>query len=262
MMMTATDLALILASGLAAGFINALSGGGAMLTLPVLIFIGLPPSVANGTNRLAVVVQCLASTAAYHRLGVIDYRLVWSVAVPTTIGGLCGALVSVRLDDALFRTILAITMLLLLGPIIAESKLKERAARRAQQLQSGWLMWGVFFALGVYGGLLQVGVGVFLLVALSTFGGIDLVAANGAKVVLVLCLTLLALLVFLAEGKVDWHAGLVMASANAVGSWFGAYWGVRKGDYWIRVVLVGTVIVMALQLLGIPGWIVERLQRL
>jgi len=253
--MTATDFALLIASGLAAGFINAVSGGGAMLTLPALIFIGLPPGVANGTNRIAVVAQNIAAIAAYRRLQVTGYRLAFSLSVPATIGGVCGALVSVRLDDALFRTILGIVMLLLIGPILIEPKLSNQAAMLERSLRPGWLLWLVFLGLGFYGGLLQVGVGIFILVALNSLAGMGLVAANGVKVVVVLCLTLLALLVFMANSKVDWGVGLLMATANATGAWFGAYWGVRKGDYWIRVVLIATVIVMALQLLGVPSWI-------
>lgn len=253
--MSVTDLALIIASGLAAGFINAISGGGAMLTVPVLIFIGLPPGIANGTNRIAVLVQNVAAIAAYHRLRVIDHRQALSLSVPASIGGLCGALMSVRLNDDLFRTILAIAMLFLVVPILIEPKLNTPGVVSEQSTQKGWFLWLVFFVLGVYGGLLQVGVGIFILVALNSLAGMDLVPANGLKVVVVLCLTLLALVVFIADGKVNWGIGLLMAGANAAGAWFGAHWGVRKGSYWIRVVLVGTVVVMALQLLGAFSWV-------
>jgi uncharacterized membrane protein YfcA len=253
--MTLTDLILIIASGLAAGFINAVSGGGAMLTVPALIFIGLPPGVANGTNRVAVFVQNIAALAAYQRLQVTNYTLGVSLAVPATIGALVGALVSVRLNDDLFRTILGFVLLLLIGPILAEPRLNARAATLMSPAQAGWLLWTVFFVLGVYGGLLQIGVGIFILVALSSFGGLDLVLANGIKVFIVLCLTGLALLVFVAEGKVAWGVGLLLATSNAAGAWCGAYWGVRKGAYWIRVVLTVTVIAMALQLLGVLSWV-------
>lgn len=251
--MTLTDLGLIIASGLAAGFLNAVSGGGGMLTMPALIFIGFSPGVANGTNRVAVVIQNLAAMAAYQRLHVMDHRLALSLAVPATIGALCGAMVSVRLDDAQFRTLLGVVMLLLLGPILAEPSPNARTVLLGRTQRRGWLFTLVFFVLGFYGGLLQIGVGVFVLVALSSMGGMDLVSANAVKVVIVFCLTALALLVFIADGKVAWGAGLLMATANAVGAWFGAHWGVRKGAYWIRVVLVVTVTAMALQLLGVLG---------
>jgi uncharacterized protein len=253
--MSVFDFALLVASGLAAGFINAVSGGGAMLTVPALIFIGLPPGVANGTNRVAVTIQNVAALAAYQRLGVANHRLAFSLALPATFGSLVGALISVRLDDAQFRTILGIVMLLLIGPVSLEPRLNARATAQSRPSREGWVMWLVFFALGIYGGLLQIGVGIFILVALSAFGGMDLVLANSIKVTIVLCLTTLALLVFVADGKVAWGAGLLLAASNAAGAWLGVYWGVKKGAYWIRVVLIATTVAMSLQLLGVLTWI-------
>jgi uncharacterized membrane protein YfcA len=249
------DFVLLIASGLAAGFINAVSGGGAMLTVPALIFIGLPPSVANGTNRVAVAIQNVAALAAYQRLGVANHRLALSLALPATLGSLVGALISIRLDDAQFRTILGIVMLLLIGPVLLEPRLNARAAALQQTSAEGWMLPLLFFALGIYGGLLQIGVGIFILVALSAFGGLDLVLANSVKVTIVLCLTTLALLVFVVDGKVAWGVGLLLAVSNAAGAWLGAYWGVKKGAYWIRVVLIITTVAMSLQLLGVLTWV-------
>jgi uncharacterized membrane protein YfcA len=249
--MTFDNLPLIIASGLGAGFINAISGGGAMLTVPALIFIGIPPGVANGTNRIAVVVQNIAALATYHRLGVANHHTGLSLALPATLGSLLGASVSIRLDDAQFRAMLGFVMLLMIGPILAEPYLNEKAARWRHAAQSGWMPWGIFFLIGVYGGLLQIGVGIFVLVALSVLEGFDLVLANGIKVEIVLCLTTLALMLFIVDGKVMWTEGLMLSVSNAVGAWLGAHWGVKKGAFWIRVVLTATVIVMALQLLGV-----------
>jgi uncharacterized membrane protein YfcA len=249
--MTAADHALLIASGLAAGFINAVSGGGSMLTLPALIFIGLPPGLANGTNRVAVVVQNIAALATYHRLQVTDHRLAFSLAVPTIVGAFLGALISIHLDDAQFRTILGIALLLLIGPVLAEPQLHARFASRQHAFRESWGLWTVFFVIGVYSGFLQVAAGLFFLLVLSIAGGMKLVLANSIKVTAMLCTTSMALLVFVADNKVEWRVGLLLAAANATGAWFGAHWGVKKGEYWIRIVLISTVVGMALQLLGV-----------
>lgn len=249
--MTVSEYVLLLASGLAAGFINAVSGGGSMLTLPALIFIGLSPGLANGTNRVAVVVQNVAALATYHRLQVTDHRLAFSLAVPTIVGAFLGALISIRLDDTQFRTILGITLLLLIGPVLAESQLHARFANRQHAFRESWGIWAVFFAIGVYSGFLQVAAGLFFLLVLSLAGGMNLVLANSIKVTAMLCTTTVALLVFIADHKVEWRIGLLLAAANAIGAWLGAHWGVKKGAYWIRVVLITTVVGMALQLLGV-----------
>ena len=253
--MTFNDLLLIIASGLGAGFINAVSGGGAMLTVPALIFIGIPPGIANGTNRVAVVVQNVVAIATYQHLGVSDHRTGFSLAIPATLGSFFGAFVSVRLDDSEFQTILGFVLLLLIGPILAEPRLNKKAAEWRQSFQSGWTSWLIFFLIGVYGGLLQIGVGIFVLIALSVLKGFDLVLANSIKIEIVLCLTTLALLLFIAESKVDWPAGFILALSNSTGVSLGARWGVKKGEWWIRIVLTATVIVMALQLLGVLHWL-------
>ena len=257
--MTAVELVILFASGLAAGFINAVSGGGSMLTLPALIFIGLSPGIANGTNRVAVVVQNIAALLTYHRLQVVNHRLAFSLCIPTVFGSLLGALISIRLDDTQFRTILGIALLLLIGPVLAEPRLSARFANRQQALRESWSLWVIFFFIGIYAGFLQVAAGLFFLLVLSLFGGINLVLANSIKVTAMLCTTAAALLVFVADNKVVWSVGLLLAAANAIGAWLGAQWGVKKGAYWIRVVLITTVIGMSLQLLGIFSWVQQAL---
>jgi uncharacterized membrane protein YfcA len=253
--LTASNVLLLIASGLAAGFINAVSGGGSMLTLPALIFIGLPPVIANGTNRVAVVAQNIAAIATYHRLKVADHTLALSLSVPTTIGALFGALISIRLDDTQFRTILGIMLLLLIGPVLLEPRLSLYFADRQHSFRESWGLWATFFLIGIYGGFLQVATGLFFLLTLNLFGGINLVLANSIKVMVMFCMTAMALLVFIFDQKVIWEVGILLAAANAAGAWLGARGGVRKGAYWIRVVLITSVVGMAFQLLGGFSWV-------
>jgi uncharacterized protein len=253
--MTVVEISVLFVSGLLAGFINAVSGGGSMLTLPALIFIGLPPGIANGTNRVAVVVQNIAALATYHQLKVTDHRLAFSLAIPTIVGAFLGALISIRLNDTQFRMILGVVLLLLIGPVLAEPQLNARFANRQHTFRESWGLWAVFFVIGIYSGFLQVAAGLFFLLVLSLFGGMNLVLANSIKVTAMLCTTATALLVFVVDNKVAWGTGLLLAVANALGAWLGARWGVKKGEYWIRAVLITTVIGMALQLLGVFSWL-------
>lgn len=245
-----TELALITASGIAAGFLNAVSGGGAMLTLPVLIFIGVPPAVANGTNRLAVVFQSLTALAAYRKLDNTDSKLALFLAFPAGLGSVCGSWVSVRLEDSTFQTMLAWMMMALIFPVLFEAQLHRRLVRYHDTARGKKLLQTVFFCIGLYGGLLQIGAGIFILVALSTLGGLGLVLANGVKVVIVLCLTSIALFLFILEGKIDWQIGILLSLSTSVGAWIGAHLGVSKGQTWIRRVVATTIVLMALQLLG------------
>jgi len=252
--MTAGETFILFVSGLAAGFINAVSGGGSMLTLPALIFVGISPGIANGTNRVAVVAQNIAALITYHRLQVADHRLAFSLCVPTTIGAVLGALISIRLDDGQFRTALGVALLFLVGPVLLEPRLRVRFAPQQQAFRESWKLWAVFFVIGVYCGFLQVAAGLFFLLVLSLVGGIDLILANSIKVTVMLCTTAAALLVFIADSKVIWSTGLLLAAANALGASLGAHWGVRKGAYWIRMVLIVSVVSIALELLGARSW--------
>ena len=249
--MSVTDILLITLSGLAAGFLNAVSGGGAMLTVPALILIGLPPGVANGTNRLAVVLQSLTALAAYKKLKQTDSGLAIALVIPAMLGSVGGALVSVRLDDEVFQTLLASMMMVMLIPIVFEPFLNSKLLAVSGTVRGRRLLQGIFFGIGLYGGLLQIGAGIFILVTLSTVGGLSLNLANGVKVVIVMGLTGIACCVFALNGKIDWSVGLLLSIATSIGAWFGAHWGVSKGEGWIRIVLAGTVVVMAFQLLGV-----------
>ncbi len=249
--MSLIDILLITLSGLAAGFLNAVSGGGAMLTVPVLILIGLPPGVANGTNRLAVVLQSLTALAAYEKLNQTDSGLAVALVVPAMLGSVCGALVSIRLDDTVFQTLLAITMMVLLIPVVFEPALTSKLLAVSRTGRGRRILQAVFFGIGLYGGLLQIGVGIFILVTLSIMGGLNLTLANGVKAVIVAGLTSVACGIFALDGKVDWHVGLLLSIMTSIGAWFGAHWGVSRGEGWIRIVLAGTIVVMAFQLLGV-----------
>ncbi len=251
LMLSLADLLLITLSGLAAGFLNAVSGGGAMLTVPALILIGLPPGIANGTNRLAVVLQSLTALAAYTKLKQTDSGLAIALMIPAMLGSVCGALVSVRLDDAFFQTLLAIMMMVMLVPIVFEPVLNRTLLAVGGTGRGRRLLQAVFFGIGLYGGLLQIGAGIFILVTLSTMGGLNLTLANGVKVVVVMGLTGIACCVFALNGKVDWSVGLLLSITTSIGAWFGAHWGVSKGEGWIRIVVAGTVVAMAFQLLGV-----------
>ena len=181
---------LLLVVGAFAGFINTLAGGGSFLTLPLLIFMGLPPTVANGTNRLAIFLQCLFASAKFHSYGVFPTRFALLVSVPAVAGALLGAHLAATMADDTFRQWLAgvmvvMTMLTLFSPGGKRSGPVELSRGR-------WVLVAVaFFLAGVYGGFIQAGVG-FLLLACMALTGYDLVAGNAVKVFVVLIFTLFA----------------------------------------------------------------------
>lgn len=236
--------------GFLAAIINVVAGGGSFLTLPLLIFLGLPPSVANGTNRVGVVLQNVAAVAAFHRHNVLPLSWSLSVSVPALAGAAIGVWAAINVPDVAFRRILSIVML-----AVAAGTLIHRGSRSEprEDRRSAWhpLMVGGFFLVGVYGGFLQAGVG-FLILALTTLGGLDLVRGNAVKVFTVLVLTVLALVVFAGTGHVNWPAGIVLGLGNMLGGMVGVRVTVLKGQRWLESVVTIAIVVFAV-LLWVTG---------
>ncbi|OHB48838.1 MAG: integrase, partial [Planctomycetes bacterium GWF2_40_8] len=160
--------------GIIAGFINTIAGGGSLLTLPILIFLGLPTAVANGTNRLAIMTQCLFAVIGFKRKGVSNFKLSLLLSVPALIGAIIGAQIAVDLSDILFKRVLAIIMLLVLGLILWNPR--QNVGRLMSSGLNHFIITMIaFFFIGIYGGFIQVGVGFIIIAALTTIKGLNLV---------------------------------------------------------------------------------------
>lgn len=242
-------LVLILVGGFVAGVLNTLAGGGSLITLPLLIFAGLPPSVANGTNRVAIVLQNVGGLAGFRKHGLRVGREAWLLLIPSLAGAILGAKLAVDLDEATLRRAIGVVLVAMLYPILRSAR--PAAKRHEGPLPLPWWIWPAYFVVGIYGGFLQAGVGFFYLALLAGVQGLDLVRANLIKVFLILMYSVAALALFAAEGKVAAVPGLVLAVGNMAGGWVGAHMAVRKGERLIRVVLVVMVVASAVKLTGL-----------
>jgi len=242
---------LLIGAGLAAGFINTLAGSGSAVTLPVLILLGLPANVANGTNRVAIVLQNVAGVTAFRRRGVLDVRGAAMLSVPAVLGSVLGAQVAVNLNEELMRRVIGALMLVMLVVIVVRPKRWLQGEMEEMTGQPNWKQLLLFFAIGVYGGFIQVGVGIFLLSGLVLGLGYDLVRANAVKVAIVLCSAVAALWVFVSNGQVEWGVGLILAIGNVIGAWMGARVAVERGAVWVRRLLIVIVVFSAIRFLGV-----------
>jgi len=227
---------------------NTVAGGGSLISLPVLIFMGLPPAMANGTNRVALFLQNISGVAGFRSKGVFVFPYSLWLGISALFGAIIGAKVSVELDDKTFNQIIAIVMvavviLTILSPASKTSKLIEDLSKKAQII-------GIvtFFFVGIYGGFIQAGVGFIILGSLTYINKFSLVKANSIKVFVVLIYTISALVVFIIEGQINWLYGLVLAIGNMTGAWIASRWSVDKGDVWIKRFLVVVVTVLAIKL--------------
>lgn len=239
---------LLFGAGIAAGFLNTVAFGGSLIALPVLIFLGLPTAVANGTNRIAIFCQNFSAIMGFRRKGVSDFGYSILLAIPAVIGAAIGALIAVDIRDTLFNLILAVVMItmLILTLLNPTQRLKDRIESTAQR--SKIIAMIVFFFIGIYGGFIQAGVGLLIITGLRLLTGMDLVRTNAIKVFVIFFYTVVALGIFIMNGKVNWYLGPTLAIGNACGAWLGSHWAVEKGDKWIKVVLIVAVVAFAIRL--------------
>ena len=244
----AWKLILLLIAGTAGGFINVNAGGGSLITLPLLIMFGLPPHVANGTNRIAVLFQNLSSVWRFRQSGYFHWRAALTLGMPAMAGAFLGSRIALEIPEALFQRIIAGVMLVSITLILLPKKKSAEAER--SEVRPGPILTGLFFFIGLYVGFIQAGVGFIIIAALSLLPGLSLIRINSLKVMIVLLCMIPSLFVFFRGGKIDLAFGLVLAVGNTVGGWLGTVFAVRKGDRWIKVVLVAGVILMAAKLLN------------
>jgi uncharacterized membrane protein YfcA len=241
----------VIAAGFGAGFINTLAGSGSLITLPLLIFIGIPANVANGTNRVGVLIQNLVAVDSFRRQQVLDTRLgVW-LGVPAIIGAVIGAQIAVNLDEEMMQRTIGLLMVFMLVVILVRPKRWLVGRPEAIPTRPSTLQLIIFFAIGVYGGFIQAGVGIFLLAGLVLGIGYDLVRANAVKVLIILLFTIFALVVFVMNDQVLWGIGVLLAIGNALGGWVAAKMAVERGAVFVRWLLIAVVAVSAAKLLGL-----------
>ncbi len=245
-------LAAVPITGFVAGFINTLAGSGSLLTLPILILLGLPANVANGTNRVGVLLQNIVAVATFRQRGALELAGSWKLIVPTVVGAVVGAELAVDLDEALLRRVIGVLMLVLLGVMLfkPERWIAAHATRREPRLA---VEVPLFFAIGVYGGFIQVSVGLFLLAGLVLGAGYNLVGANAMKNLIVLVFTVAALAVFVINDQVQWTLGLLLGAGQAAGAWVAARVALKRGAEFVRWTVIAIVVVSAVALFAGVG---------
>ena len=239
------QLFLLAGVGVLSGFLNVMAGGGSLLALPVLIFLGLPGNVANGTNRVAIVAQNASAVTSFFKKGYADLRTMLTLALCAVPGAALGAYLGTQVSGELFNRILGGLMILLL--ILMSRKQRDtEVTEQPKRLVLGHIL---MVAVGFYGGFIQAGVGFFLMAVLYRVVGLDLIRVNAFKVFIVGIYTLVALAIFADKGQVLWLLGAALAVGTTAGGWIGAHFTVKRGEGLIRVVLNVVLVVMAIRLL-------------
>lgn len=242
---------LLIATGTLVGFINTLAGSGSLISLPLLMYIGLPANVANGTNRVAIMLQSMVGAASFRHQKVIGFREGIWLSLPAVIGSVIGAALAIDLNELMMRRVIGILMIVMFFLIILKPEAWIKG--HAGQLRARPTFWQIliFFGIGLYGGFIQAGVGFFLLAGLVMGAGMNLMKANAFKNLIVALYTPFALMVFILNGQVNWIIGLTLAAGNMLGAYIAAKVAINRGTKFIRIILLLVLFAASMDLLGV-----------
>ena len=243
-----TGLVLFLA-GLAAGTVNSIAGGGSLFTLPLLIFLGLPPTVANATNRIAVLSGGIGASETFRRSGLVPVAWLKLAAPPALIGAVLGTGAALIVPDLAFQRILSVVLVLAAGWLFWNPIRPPDAGRHFPPAGTArWISRAAFFLIGVYGGFIQAGVG-FIVLTITSANGLDLIRGNAVKAPLVFLFTLATVVLFTYSGMINWGMGLALAAGQILGATFGVRLQILKGQDWVRHVLTLIILACAFRLM-------------
>jgi len=234
--------------GAVAAFINVTAGGGSSLTLPVLIFLGLDPSVANGTNRVAILFQNVSSIYSFKREKYYEFKNSLILSALTLPGAIIGAITAVKISDELFEKILGVIMILIIVTMLLP---KKKTDKTNNDFKIDWKITLSMIIIGFYGAFMQVGVGFLLMAAFQYLMSLDLIRVNMHKVFVVFVFTIPALIVFILTDNINWYYGLTLSVGYSIGGWWGAKLSVKKGEKFIKLVLIVAILIMSLKLLNV-----------
>jgi hypothetical protein len=245
------EIIALIVAGLMVGFINTLAGGGSIISLSVLMMLGLPAPIANGTNRIAIAIQTATATASFRQQKVLPLKKSILLSIPAIIGSLIGAWIAVDINEGILEKAIGVIMLIMLIFILYKPQKYIYGRAEIVEKPLNWKSYLIFFLIGVYGGFIHMGVGYFLLMGIVVGAGFDLVKGNAVKVFIVLLYTPFTILVFLFNDQINWSYGLILAIGNVVGAFVASRLAVSKGVVFVKWVIVVVVLITAGDMFGL-----------
>jgi uncharacterized membrane protein YfcA len=236
------EIIIAIGAGLICGFLNTVASSGSAVTLPLLLFMGLTPAMANGTNRVPVMVGALIATIAFLRAGIIDWSLAFKILTPTVIGSIFGAYLATYMPQNYIK--LLIFVALICAFVLLFSGIKKLIEKEFEEgLRYGGFEIGILFAVGLWLGLIVLDGGTYLLLALIAFVRLPLVIANAYKNLVILATAAIALAIFSIKDEVNWELGGIMALGSIVGAFFGAKFALHQlAKVWTFRFLVAVIV--------------------
>ncbi len=245
--MEINEIILLFLCGLLSGAINTIAGGGSLITLPILIFMGLPPTIANGTNRVQLIFQNISAVYGFKTKGISYFKFSSWLSLSSIIGAILGATIAVNFPEELFKKLLSIIMILVMFSFFIKEK-KNKTLQKENTIKNKILSFFLFFLVGIYGGFIHAGVGFFMILILSKVNELKISHSNSIKVFVALIFSISAFLIFLFDDKVNWIYGINLGIGSALGGWVASRWSYNKSDLTMKIILSIIIVVMSINL--------------
>lgn len=234
--------------GAVVSLINSIAGGGSSLSLPIMIFLGMPATVANGTNRIGLIIGNLSSVVNLARHGYLNMKIFKQLFVPSLVGAIIGVCFLVHIGDKAFQAILAVVIC----AIVVMSNLRKDILGKPPETPPEKLTWqgAIGFAfVSLYGCIVQVGVGFVQIFSLTRYTGLDRIHVNALKNALTTIFLVLGTVALGIAGKINWPIAIVMAAGAYIGGYFGSFLQRKKGNKFIQHFISATSIALAIYLI-------------
>lgn len=233
---------LLVVSGIIVGIINTLAGGGAIITMTLFTVLGLPIGVANGTNRIAVILQNFTATVTFIRKRMLDIKSGVKLAIPAVLGNIVGSLVATHISDTIFTICMAVVLTVVLLYMIFDRSHSTPQIHGGKPLNPKWYHYIWFLLLGFYGGYIYIGLGYVILAVTIWSMRLDIITANVIKGFIIFLATPFSLIIFMLNDQVDYAFGLWHGVGNIIGAMFASHfainWGVKFVRWFTMVILV------------------------
>ncbi|MBO7536756.1 MAG: sulfite exporter TauE/SafE family protein [Alphaproteobacteria bacterium] len=231
-------------------FVGASTGGSAMFTIPLCIFLGFPVHVAVATTRFSAFFSMVGAFFGFSKHKKIDYRMGVIGSLIACIGAYFGSNMLLLISEELAKKVMGFLMLLLL--IVSFLKKScSKSNQREKTALSGWkkcLGYFMFFVTGGIGGAFG-GQGVLLVYTLTLFFGMNFIVAAGTRVIISFFITTISLMIYSNAGAVHWHYGIILAVASLFGTYLGAIYSIKKGEGLVEKIFEAIVVMISLKLL-------------
>ena len=246
--MSVNEIILLLVSGVLVGIINTLGGGGSVITMSLFMAMGMPIGIANGTNRIAVLMQNLSATVAFLRKGMLHVKSGLLLSLPAIVGNIFGALVATEVSESIFKICLSIVLAIILVYLVLGKDNEQITGGHSLKIKWWHYIW--FFIIGFYGGYIYIGLGFLILAVTIWTMNLDIITANVIKGFVIFLSTPFALAVFIYNGQVEWMAGLLHGAGNIIGALMASHWAMNWGVKFVRWFTLAIIVVFFVDLMG------------